>query len=103
LLVTIARFAFSTPFTKSGGPFGSVTDQYKRNTIVHVRQSFPYLLTAQSIVSREETILEPILASCEDIDERSSRLDMLLIGGPVDAKALTGILAGCVAPRKLGT
>jgi len=98
----ISRFAFSTPFTKTGKAFGSVTEQMKRNCVLRVASSFPYLLTAQRVVTREEIILDPIQSSIEDVDERTHRMNSLLDSGDVDPKTLTALLAGSVATQVHG-
>ena len=69
----LSAFSFSTPFTKSGGAFGSVTEQFKRNTVIFVKSPFPHVTTAQTVIKRSETILDPIESACEDVDERTHR------------------------------
>lgn len=98
----LLSFTFSTPFTKTGAAFGSVTEQYKRNTVVSVRNPFPHVTTAQQIVKREESILDPIQSACEDVDERTRRMSSLLDSGQVDPKALSALLAGSVATQVHG-
>jgi hypothetical protein len=98
----LTAFTFSTPFTESGKPFGSVTEQFKRNTVVYVKHPFPCVMTAQPILKRDETILSPIQSACDDVDERTKRMTQLLDAGNPDSKALTALLAGSVATQVHG-
>jgi len=97
----LSLFAYSTPFTKDGKPFGSVTEQYKRNTVLSVKATFPFVMTAQLVHKREETVLEPIDATIEDVQTRIKRMGDTL-EGQVDQKQLTGLLAGSVATQVHG-
>jgi hypothetical protein len=98
----LQAFKFSTPFTSGGKAFGSVTEQHKRNTILYVRAEFPYILTAQSVVRRQETILSPIASATEDVILRTNSLLELISSDTLNAKVLTGLLAGSVATQVHG-
>jgi hypothetical protein len=95
-----ACFKFSTPFTKSGKAITeTVTEQYKRNTLLYVPESYPAMCTAQRVSRRSETILTPIEAAAEDVDVRTDRMNEMLDSPHLSAKALTALLAGSVATR----
>lgn len=98
----LQAFKFSTPFTTGGKTFGSTAEQHKRNTVLYVRAEFPYILTAQSVVKRTETILSPILSATEDVNLRTNSLLELLSSETLNAKVLTGLLAGSVATQVHG-
>jgi hypothetical protein len=99
----LQAFKFSTPFTSSGKTYSSaIVDQHKRNTVLYVRAEFPYILTAQPIVKRLETILSPIASATEDVNLRTNSLLELLQSDTLNAKVLTGLLAGSVATQVHG-
>jgi len=95
-------FKFSTPFTSGGKAFGSVTEQQKRNTVLYVKCEFPYILSAQPIVKRTETILNPIASATEDVILRTTSLLETVRSDTLNAKVLTGLLAGSVATQVHG-
>jgi len=106
LNTNVVSFKFSTPFTKSGKAYGDISDQHKRNTVLFVKDPFPYMKTAQKVIRRVETILSPIESAVEDIEMRIDRLqtevDASVVKGEVNKKGLTGVLAGTVAPQVHG-
>lgn len=95
----LQAFKFSTPFTSSGKAFGSVTEQHKRNTVLYVKYEFPHIVTAQLVIKKEESILSPIQSATEDVISRTNSLLESLSPNNLNAKALTGLLAGSVATR----
>jgi hypothetical protein len=99
----LQAFKFSTPFTTAVGKTHAMcTEQYKRNTILYVRAEFPTILTAQAVLRRVETILNPITSATEDIIMRTHALLDVLRSDTLTAKTLTGILAGSVATQVHG-
>ena len=98
----LQAFRFSTPFTAGGKAFGAVTEQFKRNTVLYTRAPFPHILTAQTVFKRVETILSPIASATEDVNLRTNSLLELLHSDTLNAKVLTGLLAGSVATQVHG-
>jgi len=98
----LSAFKFSTPFTKTGKSHGDASEQHKRNTVLYVKDHFPSIQTAQKIFKRTETILSPIESAIEDIELRSERMNSECESTHINKKALSGILAGTVAPQVHG-
>jgi len=95
----VSAFKYSTPFTVAGSAHGSITAQHKRNIVLYVAHPFPYILTAQPVVRRVETILSPIQSATEDVSTKTSQLAALLTQSSLTSKTLTLTLKGCIAPE----
>jgi hypothetical protein len=48
------RFMYATPFTLDGRAHGELVEQYKRKTILTTCQTFPYIKTRLTVISREQ-------------------------------------------------
>ncbi|XP_052102074.1 dedicator of cytokinesis protein 7-like [Mytilus californianus] len=90
----IKRFMYATPFTLDGRAHGELVEQYKRKTILTTLQTFPYIKTRLSVISREQVILLPIEAAIEDIQKKTKELDIATKGQ--DTKILQMVLQGCI-------
>lgn len=90
-------FRYSVPFTKPGQSFGDLRGQYKRNTLLYVRHTFPYTKTAQRVSKREESVVCPIEASTDDIRQRTENILSLLSQPRVDPNSLARLLKGSIA------
>ncbi|CAG2247018.1 DOCK6_7_8 [Mytilus edulis] len=90
----IKRFMYATPFTLDGRAHGELVEQYKRKTILTTLQTFPYIKTRLSVISREQVILLPIEAAIEDIQKKTKELDVATKGH--DTKILQMVLQGCI-------
>ena len=95
----VSAFKYSTPFTVAGSAHGSITAQHKRNIVLYVAHPFPYILTAQRVVRRVETILSPIESATEDVATKTAQLSALLTQSQLTSKTLTLTLKGCIAPE----
>ena len=98
----LTAFKFSTPFTATGKAFGQVTEQQKRNTVLHVQHPFPAILTAQLVVRKTETILSAIESATEDVNARTASILEVIDSPHVNHKAVAQIIQGSVATQVHG-
>jgi hypothetical protein len=96
-------FHYSVPFTLTGKNHAkSIDEQWMRNTILTVKDPFPYVLTRQSVCSREVRTYSPIEVAVCDIEDRiesmESELDKV-IRNPSDCNNLMRIVQGTVLPQ----
>ena len=98
----LTAFKFSTPFTAAGKAFGLVTEQQKRNTVLHVQHPFPAILTAQLVVRKTETILTAIESATEDVNARTASIVEHIDSPHLNARAITQIIQGSVATQVHG-
>lgn len=101
----INKFVLNIPFTKSGKPYGSVSEQFKRKHIHKTKHSFPSIRTRMLVEDIEEEILTPIENSTEDLRSRVRLLDTQLQGGDasrVEWKTLSQVLQGAVLAQVNG-
>jgi hypothetical protein len=73
-----------------------VAEQWKRKTILTVKNKFPFATKRMPVVKREEIVLTPIEVSIEAIEQRTERLRGA-VKNP-DPKFLQPILQGSCAP-----
>eukprot|EP00004_Rigifila_ramosa_P008829 TRINITY_DN2022_c0_g1_i3.p1 TRINITY_DN2022_c0_g1~~TRINITY_DN2022_c0_g1_i3.p1 ORF type:complete len:1167 (+),score=297.09 TRINITY_DN2022_c0_g1_i3:2038-5538(+) len=94
---SVSRFVFETPFTLAGGVHAEkVTEQYKRRTIVTTEHPFPFLVTRQRVVNRQEIQLDPITNSLDTVTGRTRDLLACISANPPDVKKLQSLLQGSV-------
>jgi dedicator of cytokinesis protein 6/7/8 len=92
----INRFIFSTPFTKAGKAHGELHEQFKRKTILTTESYFPSVKTRIQVISRNQTVLEPIEVAIEDIQKKTNELAVATNQEPADPKILQMVLQGCI-------
>lgn len=92
----INRFIFSTPFTKAGKAHGELHEQFKRKTILTTTSYFPSVKTRIQVISRNQTVLEPIEVAIEDIQKKTNELAVSTNQEPSDPKILQMVLQGCI-------
>jgi len=98
--VNITEFKFETPFTLTGKSHAdSISDQYKRKTILTVAGSFPSLLTRLPVASKRDIIISPIENAIEDINMRNASLKLEVERKPPNHKTLTQLLQGSALPQ----
>lgn len=92
----INRFIFSTPFTKAGKAHGELNEQFKRKTVLTTASYFPSVKTRIQVISRNQTVLEPIEVAIEDIHKKTAELAIATNQEPADPKILQMVLQGCI-------
>ncbi|EFA78484.1 DOCK family protein [Heterostelium album PN500] len=90
------KFIFEVPFTKSGKAHSdSITDQWKRKTIITTESYFPYLKKRIPILKKEDIEITPIEVAIELIQKKSNALKAELNSGiQVNTKTLQINLQG---------
>jgi hypothetical protein len=98
--VNISEFMWETPFTKSGkAQSDNLTEQYKKKTIVKIKEPFPSMMTRIPIIAKEEVILTPVENAIEIIDSSIERLSSVINRDPIDINALHLVLSGTLIPQ----
>ncbi|CAH8536215.1 unnamed protein product [Dicrocoelium dendriticum] len=92
----LKQFSYSIPFTPSGTPYGSLSEQFQRQIILTTDHHFPYLTSRMPVASKRFCILSPIEVVIGDISRRVQQLDEVLDVKPVDVKLLQMLLQGCI-------
>jgi hypothetical protein len=95
----ISEFMWETPFTQNGKPHGELHEQFKKKTIVCVKDPFPSLMTRIPIVSKDEIVLSPIENAIEIIDVSIEKMQVASNKTPVDINALHLVLSGTLIPQ----
>eukprot|EP01104_Vermistella_antarctica_P015474 TRINITY_DN5097_c0_g1_i3.p1 TRINITY_DN5097_c0_g1~~TRINITY_DN5097_c0_g1_i3.p1 ORF type:complete len:280 (+),score=57.34 TRINITY_DN5097_c0_g1_i3:61-900(+) len=92
----LQHFQFEVPFTQGGKAHGSVSEQYKRKTILTIEHPFPSMLTRVPILRMQEVVVTPIQNSIEAIQQRTGILHAELTKVPPNPKTLQQVLQGSV-------
>jgi hypothetical protein len=101
----VLMFQYTVPFTQDGSNKAhakKMEDQWTKETILVVKESFPYILTRQLVIRREVKILCPIEVAIHDVEERLESMEKELESIPrtqSDNNNLMRIVQGTVLPQ----
>lgn len=97
----VNQFKYSVPFTLTGKSQAKTIDQqWKRSTILIVKEPFPYIMTRQLVFSRHIQTYCPIEVAINDIEEKIEDMEAELEKqNHADTNNLMRIIQGCVLPQ----
>ena len=98
----LTDFVYETPFTMSGKAHAeSVSDQYKRKTVLTVGKFFPYMIKRLPVIRKRDIIITPIENAVENIEKRNQQITNEVSRSPINPKTLQQVLQGSVRLRTL--
>eukprot|EP01121_Diplochlamys_sp_Union-15-3_P012827 TRINITY_DN3897_c0_g1_i2.p1 TRINITY_DN3897_c0_g1~~TRINITY_DN3897_c0_g1_i2.p1 ORF type:complete len:224 (-),score=27.76 TRINITY_DN3897_c0_g1_i2:91-762(-) len=93
----INQFIFETPYTKEGKSHAeSMSNQYKRKTILRTKTYFPYVKNRIEVTSKQTINITPVENALELIEQRSEMLLTELNSHLPNLKTLQPVLQGAV-------
>ena len=98
----LSQFVYETPFTKGGKAHAeSVSEQYKRKTVLTVQHSFPHLLSRLPVIKKKDVILTPIENAIDNIRKRNVQIrsEIVAVQQTNNVKTLQQVLQGSVRLR----
>lgn len=96
----VKHFLVENPFALDGKNHSkALEDQYKRTTIFEIDIPFPYILTRQKVIKKDEIVSTPIENAIDLIVKTNQKLNDVVYSDPLNLNQLRMLVSGAVIPQ----
>jgi len=98
--MAVKHLYVDNPFTMDGKNHSkALEDQYRKTTIFEVDIPFPYILTRQKVIKKEEIVFSPLENAIDLIEKTNLRILEALAKDPINLNQLRMVVSGSVIPQ----